>query len=61
MPGFWKAVYTISAGEVKATRDLAQVGEQKSDASSDSSDEESTCMLQEVNPMGAQDNRLLLS
>ena len=45
--------------EVKATRDLAQVGEQKFDTSSDSSDEESTCMLQELNPMGPSDNRPL--
>ena len=48
-----------SKQEIKATRDLAQVGEQKFDTSSDSSDEESTCMLQEVNPMGPSDNRPL--
>ena len=46
------AKWCKSEQEVKATRDLAKVGEQKSDTSSDSSEEESTCMLQEVNPHG---------
>ena len=45
--------------EVKATRDLGQADKQKSDTSSDSSDEGSTCMLQEVNPMAPSDNRPL--
>ena len=53
------AKWCKSKQEVKATRDLAQVGEQKFDVLSDSSDEESTCMLQEVNPMGPSDNRPL--
>ena len=38
---------------------LAQGGEQISDTSSDSSDEESTCTLQEVNPVGQSHNRPL--
>ena len=45
-----------SKQEIKATRDLAHGDEQKSDTSSDSSDEESTCTLQAVNPMGPSDN-----
>ena len=48
-----------SKQEIKATRDLAHGDEQKSDTSSDSSDEESTCTLQAVNPMGPSDNRPL--
>ena len=40
-------------------RSLAHGDEQKSDTSSDSSDEESTCTLQAVNPMGPSDNRPL--
>ena len=53
---------TISRNVAKPSKKLrpqAQVGEQKFDTSSDSSDEESTCMLQEVNPMGQSDNRPL--
>ena len=37
----------------------AQGGKQISDTSSDSSDEDSTCMLQEVNPVGQSDNQPL--
>ena len=38
---------------------LAQGGEQITDTSSDSSDEDSMCTLQEVNPVGQSDNRPL--
>jgi len=38
--------------EIKVKMDLAHEDEQKSDTSSDRSDEESTCTLQAVNPMG---------
>ena len=38
---------------------LAQGGEQITDTSPDSSDEDSTCTLQEANPMGQSDNRPL--
>ena len=38
---------------------LAQAGEQITDTSSDSSDKESTCTLQEVNPVGQSHNRPL--
>ena len=48
-----------SKQEIKATRDLTHGDEQKSDTSSDSSDEESTCTLQAVNPIRPSDNRPL--
>ena len=48
-----------SKQEIKATRDLAQGDEQKSDTSSDSSDEEFTCTLRVVNLMGRSDNSSL--
>ena len=43
------AKYCQSKQEMKATRDLAQGDKQKSDTSSHSSDEESTCTRQAVN------------
>ena len=48
-----------SKQEIEATRDLAHGDKKKSDTSSDSSDEESTCTLQAINPMGPSDNRSL--
>ncbi|KAK2552554.1 Uncharacterized protein P5673_026409 [Acropora cervicornis] len=43
----------------QCTRGVAQGGEKLTDTSSDSSVEESTCSLQEVNPVGQSDNRPL--
>ena len=45
------ANYCKSKHEIKATKELTYGGEQKSDTSSESSDE-STCTLETVNPMG---------
>ena len=66
MPGFWKTVYTMwqkkhfaKCCKNKQEINLAQGCEQITDTSSDSSDEESTCTLQEVNPVGQSHNRPL--
>ena len=50
--------YCKSKQGIKATKELAYGGEQKSDTSSESSDE-STCTLETVNPMGTSDTRPL--
>ena len=52
------ANYCKSKQEIKATKELAYGGEQKSDTSSESSDE-STCILETVNPMGTSEKRPL--
>ena len=52
------ANYCKSKQEIKATKELAYGGEQKSDTSSESSDE-STCTLETVNPMGTSEKRPL--
>ena len=64
MSGFRQAVYamreteSLRKQEIKATKELAYGGKQKSDTSSESSDE-STCTLETVNPMGTSDKRPL--
>jgi len=52
------ANYCKSKQEIKATKEFAYGGEDKSDTSSESSDE-STCTLETVNPIGTSDKRPL--